>query len=448
MRKLAAIFISLLLAAQTAVTAFAASPYGVVVQSGKACFYQNGYLTASYAMSGKDISLTTDEEGDLLVCFYNAANQFTGITLGDQPSVTISGSIDRLQLNKDLNRNVVLNSACKVSKLDVYAPVDVTIYGQVDTLTATNKSKVTASVNADIGQRSVVSGAEYVQNGSGSKGTSSSKDVMVTKSNRITFRALEMEAEYKDTLRDIEDDLENHVKAYDSNGTRIYGDFEWDDSRSTTLRRNGTYEFRFDPDSSRYTTAYGKVRVVVDDDDDYDRDGDDIELEIDSFEVDDDDGTLEDYEDELEDSVEAFNDDDDEVRGRVEWVDEDERVRRTGWYKFRFIPSSSRYEVVRSEIKIYVDGDRDDDDIELEIDDMEIDEDDYSGTIRLEDIEDELEDYITAYDEDDDEIDGEFEWVSNGETKVKDGKEYKFRFIPDDKDYRRVTDYITVYLND
>ena len=154
-----------------------------------------------------------------------------------------------------------------------------------------------------------------------------------------------------DRLRDLEDQLEDNVRAY-HNGSRVYGEVEWVSSRNTTVSRTRSYDFRFIPNSSRYDTVRGSIRVVVDDDDsDYD-----YYLEIDDIEVDGDDYTLRDLRSDLRRAVKAYDDDTDRrVSGSLEWRESDStRVRESGYYEFVFDPSSSRYDSTRDDIYIRV----------------------------------------------------------------------------------------------
>lgn len=146
---------------------------------------------------------------------------------------------------------------------------------------------------------------------------------------------------------------------------------------------------------------------------------------------------------ELEDNVTAYYNNR-KISGDVEWVtSENTTVRNNRYYRFRFIPDSSKYDEATGTIRVRVDGDDNgDENVYLEIDEIYADRGD-----RLRDLRRDLRSNVTAYNDNDDEISGDFEWVESGSTRVEDGEEYKFRFIPDSSRYERVTDYITIYVD-
>ena len=160
-------------------------------------------------------------------------------------------------------------------------------------------------------------------------------------------------------LRDLEDELEDSVKAY-YDGSSVRGDVSWEDSGSTQVKKTGTYTFVFEPDSSSYKTVTGEIKIIVDTDSDGDDDGeygnDDYTLEIEDIHTSSSTKRLGSLLGELEDAVVARDDDGDKIDGEPYWVDSSNtRVRETGTYRFTFTPKSSRYDPVTAKIKIYVD---------------------------------------------------------------------------------------------
>ena len=160
-------------------------------------------------------------------------------------------------------------------------------------------------------------------------------------------------------LRDLEDELEDSVKAY-YDGSSVRGDVSWEDSGSTQVKKTGTYTFVFEPDSSSYKTVTGEIKIIVDTDSDGDDDGeygnDDYTLEIEDIHTSSSTKRLGSLLGELEDAVVARDDDGDKIDGEPYWVDSSNtRVRETGTYRFTFTPKSSRYDPVIAKIKIYVD---------------------------------------------------------------------------------------------
>ena len=175
-------------------------------------------------------------------------------------------------------------------------------------------------------------------------------DVGSSSSDEVTFRTSTLSAHEGDTLRDLEDQLEDKVRAYNEDGDRLEGDFEWVSSRSTKVKDGRSYQFEFDPDDRDYDTTTGSVEVEIEDDYSY-------ELEIDDIEVENDDYTLRELRSALRRAVTAYDEDTgDEIDGDLEWRDSDNtRVRKSGYYSFVFEPDSSRYEDTRDRVYIHVD---------------------------------------------------------------------------------------------
>ena len=48
----------------------------------------------------------------------------------------------------------------------------------------------------------------------------------------------------------------------------------------------------------------------------------------------------------------AYNSDNDRLDGEFEWVDEDTKITKSGYYSFYFYPDSSRYDRTKGQIKI------------------------------------------------------------------------------------------------
>ena len=160
-------------------------------------------------------------------------------------------------------------------------------------------------------------------------------------------------------LRDLEDALEDSVKAY-YDGSSVRGDVSWEDSASTQVKKTGTYQFVFKPDSSSYKTVTGEIKIIVDTDSDDGNNSaygnDDYTLEIEDIHISSSTKRLGSLLSDLEDAVVARNDDGDKIDGEPYWVDSSNtRVRETGTYRFTFTPKSSRYDPVTAKIKIYVD---------------------------------------------------------------------------------------------
>lgn len=188
---------------------------------------------------------------------------------------------------------------------------------------------------------------------------SSSSRTTTTNGSSIRLEAKTIYADYDDRLSELEDDLEDAVRAYTrSGGSRVYGDVYWVDE-DDYADQTGYYSFYFEPDN-RYSRVKGRIRIIVDDDDDDDRYSGskrNIYFDIDNDAIyvsEDDDLQLRDLIDELESAVRVYDKDDDEVDGEFKWKSSSKRVKDTDYYDFTFTPDSSRYRKKTGRIKIHV----------------------------------------------------------------------------------------------
>ena len=112
----------------------------------------------------------------------------------------------------------------------------------------------------------------------------------------------------------------------------------------------GRFRYEFIPDDSDYDRVVSTIRIVVDEDEDYE----DIHLEFDKLVVSRSKNPkrLSYYLSRLEDEVEAYNDDGRRVYGEVKWSGSNKKVEESGDYYFTFTPYSSKYKVVKD--KIYI----------------------------------------------------------------------------------------------
>lgn len=434
------------------------SPFGVTVGDKIISFQKDGRTTGSYRMSRNDIVLVTDSSEDLLVCFYNTDGQYVGVTLGSQDNVNLSGSMDSLVLHRDLDRNVIIGSSCNVSDMAVNSPVKVSVYGKVGTMDidaaasviAVKGSQINHVVSSSSAARLSVKDGAKVNNTSGisSSSSSSTKPGTIIISGGgdgdVTFRTDTIYAEYGDRLRDYVADLEASVRAYYLK-KRITGEVEWNLPGSTVLKKTGSYRFLFTPDNASLDPTYGNIRVVVDDDE---SELDDLDLDIRTITVEYNTKRLGDLNTKLRQSVKAYDVYGKLVPGTLRWVDEDTRVRKSGYYDFLFIPTSTKYSRIQDSIKIQIESEEllgDSGELELDVEDI----DTTSTRKRLRNFATQLQSSVTAYDPNTgEEVKGKATWVDNGMTLVTETEEFEFKFVPDNKKYNRTRGTITIYVDD
>lgn len=344
----------------------AVSTYSISMGQGVMSVLKGGKVTNSFKVANNDVTATTDWEGDLMVCFNNAQGDYVGVALGSQEIINFYGTIGTLLLDESLDRPVVIGPSARVTKLKVKAPVKVSIWGRVDNgiveaaaSLVTAKGSQTSNISFEdssariyINEGSVVDGTtirsseDLGGNRYGNSSTSSSKTV-----SGITLKTNTIYADYDDTLGELLDDLDSNVTAYNRSGRRLYGEVEWEDRSSLKVGDSGRFRFRFIPEDDDYDTVTGSIRIVVDDDDDYE----DLDLTIGEINVTKTNNPrrLASYLNKLNNAIEAYNEDGRRVYGEAKWTS-NKKVEESGKFKFVFVPYSSKYRTVRDEIQINV----------------------------------------------------------------------------------------------
>lgn len=365
----------LLLGGGVTAWADAVSTYSLSMKQGTLSVLKGGYVTNSFRTSSSDLTVVTDVDGNLMVCFYDSKGEYVGVTLGSQQIVNFYGSIGTLHLDESLDRPVVIGAGAQVENLWVEAPVKVSVWGRVnggdidaeaDIVTAKGSQLYSITfldpyADLYINEGAVVDGATirsaeddtYTSAGrnvSPSRSSSNSSSSTRTVSGGVTLKTSSIYADYDDTLGDLITELEDNVTAYNRSGRRIYGEVEWVESDSTEVEDGGRFRYRFTPDDDDYDTVTGSIRIVVDDDDE-----ESLTLEFDPINISysGEPRRLSRYLSKLENTVKAYNEDGRRVYGEVKWTS-NKKVEESGKYKFTFTPYSSKYRTTKGEIQINV----------------------------------------------------------------------------------------------
>ena len=213
-------------------------------------------------------------------------------------------------------------------------------------------------------------------NGSNSGSSNNNWNTGNTRPNYITHNydggysitATDMTANYYDQLGSLLYKLGSNVGVADKSGNRVQGTVSWyNNSNSTVVRGGGEFQFLFTPSKSNISPMVGTIRIITngsgsssgdcwydeDDDEWYDHYGEYVDLDIKEIVIREDQlgRRLARFTNDLKKAVTAYNEDGREIRGTVKWL-YNEKVEEPGWYEFVFIPSSSKYETVRDEVKI------------------------------------------------------------------------------------------------
>lgn len=364
MKKLTSMVLAAALAAGLCVSAFAAAPaYSVTVQTGKVTLNQSGKAVKTYETKNTDIALTTDKAGDFLVCYYNAAGQYKGISLGKQTALTIGGKMNSLTINKELSDSIAITLAAgsDVKTMTVASPNAVTINGKVGQLNVSAAAKVTIDKNAAVTKSSVTDKKASV---TGNKGTASStKPASTSKpaasassagSAALTVTCKPIYADEGDSLSDLVDKLNDNVEARDK-VTRdfVSGTAVWATNRTSELTDDGTYPFLFTPDTNDYAPIKGTVKIYAG------GNAGEITLGFNGSAVltvqagD----KLSSLTDALNDLVYATDSDGDDVEGKAKFKSSSTKFssgEKDRTYSFTFTPKNSRYEKKDGSVTIHV----------------------------------------------------------------------------------------------
>lgn len=390
LRRLIGLTLAVCFVLGSCVTAWAdaVSTYTVSVSSGYLSILKNGYVTSTYSrLANSAVTVATGEKGDLLVCYYNTSNKYVAVTLGSQEIVNFYGAIDTLKLDSSLDRPVVIGSTATVTRLEIGAPVKVSIWGKVkggsvdaaatvvaakgstvsDLFFYHSKSRFYAHEGSTIdgttlrssenmgsyryGDDSSSSSSNRSPSSSGS--SSSGSNTLSSTSSGITLKSTAIYAIAGETLSDLRYELEYSVTAQNANGRLLNGSVNWVDRGSTQLWDSKSYRYRFKPYESGYDTVTGYVRIIVEDRDNDDKDR--ITLDINGpIHTGYDNKRLSYFLTKLEDRVEAYNEDGKRINGKVKWNGSNRRVTETETFKFTFTPNNPKYQTVTGEMQIVV----------------------------------------------------------------------------------------------
>lgn len=333
---------SMVLGMAASAGAASAGTYSVQVNDKTISFVANGKTASSYTAKNTDIKLMTDDDGDLLVCFYAKDGKYKGVNLDGQSSVTLDGSISTLTLSNTLNNDVDINlgSSAKVKKMQINSQSDVTVKGKVTDLTAAAGASIRVLGEGVVSSADLISRKATIYAEAGAKVSKvKTESRSSTSGDGIGQVYLNYDGDYNYDYSDAFDDFDDDDDDYFRRRNRYYYDDDDD-----------YYYWRHWYDNKDYDDYY----------DDYYTNRQSPELKIRSIDATK--GTkLKKLVGDLEDNVRAYVESDygdrREIKGKFTWVkDDDTRVNETGEYRFVFTPNNTRrYRVVRDSVTINID---------------------------------------------------------------------------------------------
>ena len=371
---LAAMMVLSLAVMASAATTQTAGTYSVTAQADKILFTRNG-ASASYPIKTANIKLTTHKDGDLLVCFTDSTGKARNVTVGKQTSLTLSGPMASLTLAKELNDGVAvtLGATANVTTMTVDTPNPVAINGKVGTLKVTAAANITLAKGATVTKKDVTSKTAKITTSANAAVTAAptaaatkpaATKPAATKPAASSSASTGSKGDYRvkidsiywdedeATLGDVLDELNDNLEVYDY-ATRTYlaGDAKWTTSNNRSIQSGKSYTFTFTPDDKSYAPVDGSVKIYLD------VASGDIELVLnkDVLYAKDEDVKLRSLLSDLKKIVKAYDDNGDEVKGTVKWVSNDSNTIDDGReYKFKFVPSSSRYDSEEGTITVKI----------------------------------------------------------------------------------------------
>lgn len=444
--------------------ATSSSDYSVKVSNKSISFIRGGKTVGTHASRDGNVTIVTAPTGTLGLCYYTTDNRYVRVGLGSQTSLDITGTIPTLTVDKSLNAGVkvILGSDSNVTNLKVNAKNKVTIGGKVTTLTiasgatvnvasggtvttakvSSSMATLTAASGSTVSKVTAVSGASVSGKGiknSSSTGGSSSDTGKTTKNVTLT-------AEYGDTLGDLYQDLNKKVKIYDSDGYRVIGTAEWDNSDKTEVRDGRTYNYTFYPNSAKNDEVTGTATINVSGDSSSGNESSrTLRLDVATIFYKSTSARLRDLEDYLDEAVVAYDNRDSQVSGRAEWISDTSTSVRSGQsYSFIFVPNDSTYDSARGTVKIEL-GSKSSGvgggEITLASFTLEADYRDY-----LDDLRSQLQDNVRAYNSSGSRISGTAKWLSSN-TRLTVTGTYRYEFVPDNSRYETANGDIKIFVS-
>lgn len=401
--------------------------YSVSAAEGSLNFMKNGVQVGSYPMRSSDITLSINSNNHLLVSFVNQNGRTSSVTLGDQRTVQFGGTYNSITAQSSLGGSVSLitDSQSNVSTLTLNAPIETHIYGRAGTVNVEAAADVIVEKGATVTRARMVNNSSMITANGSVKTLEKNTKSLVNGSGVVQTTALTNKsslASGTSIARSKSGLIVDRGNAYNTSYTT---------SRSNTSTTSTSGDLRLTA-STIYANYRDDLRSLRND---------------------------------LQNSVRAY----DRKTGRriygdAYWVSsESTTLTRSGSYRFAFEADNDDYGEVRGNIRIVVD---DDDDYYndrysnsssrgsrkyyFEIDKLEVDFDrserrDYTVGDVID--EDDIDSYVTAYDDnDDDEIDGDYELTSRESSTL--GTSISFRFRPDSSRYPVKTGSIKIEFSD
>lgn len=419
-------------AAPPATPTVAANLYSVAVSDGKIYFMKNGSRVGSYSIQSADITVSINSNGNLLVGFPTRGGSRSSVTLGDQRTVQFGGTYNSITAANSLGGDVKLitDSQSSVSTITINAPIEAHIYGNAGTVDVQAAADLIVEKGATVTRARLVSSTSMLTANGTVKTVEKNSKSLVNGSGVVQTTSLTKTSPLASGTS-----IARSQSGLIIDRGNVYGS-----SSSSSVRTSSSSS------SASTTTTSGDLRLTA--------------------------STIyADYNDQLrtltkdlQNKVRAYDRDSGKrVYGDVYWVKSDTtRVTSSGTYYFAFESDDSDYGDVEGRVRIVVDGRDYDDDYDsssssrgsrkyyFDIDKIEVDFDrserrDYEVGDIID--KDEIEDYVTARDDDDDdEIDGKFELTSRESSTL--GTSIGFRFRPDSSRYPVKTGSIKIKFAD
>lgn len=335
LKRLSASLLALTMAAGMGTAASAATKsdkvYDLYAKDDTVQFWLDGKKAATYEWNGNIIKLTTDKDGDLLVGFKEDRTTDKWISLGDQKTLTIDGSIDSVKAAEALNSSIDLTvvSGAIVRDMELLSGNNLTINGSVPEL------KVNASADVHVTETGSISTARLLN----TKATITIDRNAKVKNVR-TRKVLNVKGKGEADNVIVVNSLDYSRDEYDDRWYRRYYDDDYD------YDYDDDWYYDRDDDYEDYEDHDGPYRIRLDIGTIYASKGD----------------RLSSLRGELEDAVTAYvNDvhssrDGDSISGRFRWEDDDDdtKITSSGSYRFKFSPSNSKYATKSGSIDIIV----------------------------------------------------------------------------------------------
>lgn len=327
--------------------------YGLTVKSTSLLFTVGGKTTTTLPSKNANITIKRDANDNMLVSYLDKSGKTKSASLGKQNTLTISGTVGTLTLDKSLGKTptITLAAGATAARISVAAPCSVKVDGKLGTLSVTGAANVVIGPKATVDKKIISSKSAKVTTSKKTSNTVDDDDDDLPKGKTLRMKIGTIELDEADYLENLEGELSDAVEVtIPKDDETMFGEFKWNSSGSVKVVDGRSYAFTFYPDDEEYEVKTGSIKVYID------RSHGDVTLDYkrDSLEFKEG-ARVSNLKSEMRKNVTAYDDDDNKVSGSFDFDESSSNTLTDGrTYYFTFKPSGNRYDECDGSITVTV----------------------------------------------------------------------------------------------